>query len=394
MTDVLPTGAPVIVLSAPRSGSTLVRLLLDQHPDLIAPGETALARTCAAARDTWAALRLVRPAAERDAAIRISAEVPFLTLLRSTRTRRWCDKSLDNVIHADLLASIFPDAQFISLTRHPLDFVASALDATPWGYSSFGFIEYVRRSPGNVVEAVLNAWIEKVEMQLSFASRYPNRIFQLRYEDLITNHRHELRRLSSFLNLNPPLSDSPTYVAIPAADGVGDYKAMFEGSIHARSIGAGRQIPTNVIPPESLFKVNELIENLGYDPVDENWNHSKPAHVADCTHRDDAPNGCLRYLVADLTEVPRMGSKRAVTMLLTDVGCRATVDIQKLEWSFSRPDIDSHTTLTTERRFLTAVVEGEDNLGAAIRRGRIRIAGSLQDAERLLQIIGWRREHA
>jgi hypothetical protein len=48
---------PVFILTLPRSGSTLLRFLLDAHSDMCCPPETQLSLVCASVMDTWLTYR-------------------------------------------------------------------------------------------------------------------------------------------------------------------------------------------------------------------------------------------------------------------------------------------------------------------------------------------------
>src|SRR5215472_3984507 len=45
--------APIFVLTTSRSGSTLLRFILDSHPDIACPPETSIAGTAAQLARTW-----------------------------------------------------------------------------------------------------------------------------------------------------------------------------------------------------------------------------------------------------------------------------------------------------------------------------------------------------
>ena len=48
--------SPVFVLTSSRSGSTLLRFILDSHPELACPPETTVASACASLLRSWAVL--------------------------------------------------------------------------------------------------------------------------------------------------------------------------------------------------------------------------------------------------------------------------------------------------------------------------------------------------
>src|SRR6185437_1179652 len=59
---------PVFVLCMGRSGSTLLRFLLDAHPELACPPETSLPALCGQLAVVWSLIEGAPLAAERDAA--------------------------------------------------------------------------------------------------------------------------------------------------------------------------------------------------------------------------------------------------------------------------------------------------------------------------------------
>jgi hypothetical protein len=65
--------------------------------------------------------------------------------------RRYCDKSLGTARYAELLLRVYPEAKFLYLYRHPMDVIASGIEACPWGLNGYGFDPYIASSPGNAL---------------------------------------------------------------------------------------------------------------------------------------------------------------------------------------------------------------------------------------------------
>ncbi len=98
-------------------GSTLLRFLLDAHPDLACPPETSLPALCTQLAVVWSLIEGAPLAAERgdappqvpDAAVkgirRMLDEMTWSYLERRGK-RLFCDKSLGSARHADLLRQI------------------------------------------------------------------------------------------------------------------------------------------------------------------------------------------------------------------------------------------------------------------------------------------------
>ena len=188
--------APVVVLTASRSGSTLLRFILDTHPDLACPPETGMGGVCShLARFLGVLDGTAEDAPPGQGAIAADAEAAIVQLLndsygrylRQRGKRRWCDKSLDNVLNADLIATIWPDAQFLCLVRHCMDVIASGVEACSWGLSGFGFEAFAAQFPGNNVAAIGAYWAQSISAVLEFEKDYPDRCHRIRYEDLVSD---------------------------------------------------------------------------------------------------------------------------------------------------------------------------------------------------------------
>ena len=74
--------------------------------------------------------------------------------------KRYCDKSLGTARFAELLLRVYPEAKFLCLYRHPMDVIASGIEACPWGLNGYGFDSYIAATPGNVVWALARFWAD------------------------------------------------------------------------------------------------------------------------------------------------------------------------------------------------------------------------------------------
>jgi Sulfotransferase family len=199
--------SPVFLLSTVRSGSTLLRVMLNSHSHIHAPHELHL--------------RTLRVNIERDYAKR---SVELLGLdekkleyllwdrvldreLRRSRKSIIVDKTPGNAWAWKRLRECWPKARYVFLLRHPLA-VAQSLDkAMP----DRGFDENVREvaSYGNGVESARQA--------LSG--------FTLRYEDLVQEPERWLRDLCRFLDVTyePGMLDYGNTDHGPFEFGIGDW---------------------------------------------------------------------------------------------------------------------------------------------------------------------------
>jgi Sulfotransferase family len=269
---------PVIVLTSARSGSTLLRLILDTHPDLACPPETNIVKTCAQIAGAFGVTtgytgEEPQPAA-RDA-IRAMVTSLFGDYLRQRDRLRWCDKSLATAPFADWLLKMYPKARFICLYRHCMDAVHSGLEASPWGLSGYGFEQFTRVHGGNSVSALVAYWIEHTRRIAEFEKAHGDRCVRVHYEQLVTNPEQVAAEVFEGIGARPaPGITERCFGGPPPSLGPGDHKIRATGKITADSVGQGIRIPVDTIPPAQLLMANHLLTELGYTQVDEAWSRS------------------------------------------------------------------------------------------------------------------------
>lgn len=283
----MPEIEPSFILCHARSGSTLLRYLLDAHPDVACPAETTIPMICISVPPLVDQLLEGQPgSAEAD-----SRPPPTPRAAREARAivdrvmddylgkrgkSRWCDKSLITMMALDQVTAVFPDARYVCLYRHPMDFIASGLEAIRWGVAGYGFEAYTRMSPENFVAALADYWVDRTRMLLAFehSSRYPTR--RVYYENLSLSTREVLRDLLDFLGADnsPAVLDTIMASALTQEHeaGSGDYKVDFTNSVSRSSVGRGRTIPADKLQGPRRTRLNKILSELGYAPVDDDWN--------------------------------------------------------------------------------------------------------------------------
>ncbi len=283
-----PFADPVFVLCNGRSGSTLLRFLLDAHPQLACPPETNLPMLCVQLARVWSLIEGAPLSANRgdeppeipDAAIagvRETMDRMVGSYLARRGKKRYCDKSLGTAQFAELLSRVYPEARFICLYRHPMDVIASGMEACPWGLNGYGFEPYVAAAPGNSVMALANFWADNVQATLMAQERLAGRSFRLRYEDLVADPEETAAELFEFLGVPaaPGISDR-CFSVERERFGPADYKIWYTSKISSESVGRGWSVPAGMIAPQLLAVINELAGKLGYLPVDGQWGATEP----------------------------------------------------------------------------------------------------------------------
>lgn len=188
MTAPGPSG-PVFVVGSMRSGSTLLRLMLDSHPRIAIPPETGFMGGAAAVKQIpgwrpgagWYE-RLGWSEAEVDERLRDFFGGMFERYAAEQGKARWGEKTPFHTAHMAGLAQIFPDAALVGIVRHP-GAVATSLR---------------RRFHYSFPEAV-DYWSDTAKQLVSAGTALGDRFVLCRYEDLVTHSEEVLRALLTFL---------------------------------------------------------------------------------------------------------------------------------------------------------------------------------------------------
>ena len=274
---------PVFVLCAGRSGSTLLRFLLDAHPDLACPPETKLPAVFAQLTALWLGIETLPQSAGGGngmagipgvavTGIRHTADLMIGPYLARRGKKRYCDKNLGTEHYADVLMGVYPEAKFICLHRHPMDVIASGIEACPWGLGNYGFEPYVAGAPGNSVLALARYWADHTAAILAVEDKFPGSCHRIRYEDLVADPDTVAEQIFGFLGL-------PSVAGISALCfsrererfGAGDFKIWNTSQITGDSVGRGWPVPADLIPAPLTETINNLAGRLGYVRIDENW---------------------------------------------------------------------------------------------------------------------------
>lgn len=211
--DPVRTRSPLFIIGTERSGSNLLRLVLNSHSHITIPHPPHFMRYFAPIAATYGDLaregnrrRLVRDAhrllrrhihpwehpIDQQRALALagptvfSAVAAFYELYRRAEGKpRWGCKSTFIVHHVAEVLAEYPEAKFVWLVRDPRDVAASA-----------------KRSVFNHYHPYRTAqlWRRQQELAAAALERYgPGTVHLMRYEDVATDPEPVLRRLCDFL---------------------------------------------------------------------------------------------------------------------------------------------------------------------------------------------------
>ncbi|HKI03787.1 MAG TPA: sulfotransferase [Thermoanaerobaculia bacterium] len=390
--------APVFVLSCPRSGSTLLRYILDTHPDICSPGELNLGTLCNALYNTLSSsIGRTLPEAEREMSVLLEVNHIVSGILdRYTRAkgkRIWCEKSPhDNLVHSRLLADAFPDARFVCLYRNCMDFVHSALEGNRLKWWWEFFHTYLAKAEHNQVEAAALYWADSTRKLLAFESAHRGAAYRVTYEDLVFRPESTLEGLFTFLGL--PFSPSllSQVFTSPHDEGSGDSKIRFTKRIESRSVGKGSSVPTSLLSESVLNDANQLLTTLGYAPLGPNFNEIPSPYVLHDAVAEPwkQPREGAAAPEADLAQAfERRISENLARKAAALSRLRATykivvedlaegiwiLDLKHSGGQLRREDGEADCVLTMQGEFLSAILSGTVHPQEAFLRGDIRIRG-------------------
>ncbi len=214
-----PDVRPVFVVGHPRSGTTLVQLLLTAHPTFSSGPETHFFVHVLAPFDGWENSKLSpdqlevafkrlagKPGIQLDEAFKANLReeagkdglAPAYFLHRLMRyfaqqtgketALRWVEKTPRHVQYVPQILSLFPQAQVINIVRDPRDVVSSP----PRFYESRS-AAYRRQ----VCVERAQSWNAMVGLSKAFEAN--SRIMTIRYEDIIADAEGSLLRMMQFL---------------------------------------------------------------------------------------------------------------------------------------------------------------------------------------------------
>lgn len=275
---------PFFIIGSGRSGNTLLRRILDSHPDLHIPPETyVLGQTIRVFRRNrhlpWRDLVYLtlsqfqyhpefetfdielRPLAEsllsvpsesRSLALILDRFYRYYSVTKGDGCKRWGDKTPINTFSLDFIFNVFPKAQFIHIIRDGCDVVPS----------------YVRAGIYKNIDNAAKRWLNSINCAKKFAKKYQNSCLEVKYESLVSHPEIAVAQICNFLNIE---YESSMLNSNEHAKEMGDvilrkhHNRVLE-PISVSSIGKGRK---QLSHQEKIFLqriIGRKLEELGYEP--------------------------------------------------------------------------------------------------------------------------------
>ncbi|MEM6749777.1 MAG: sulfotransferase [Planctomycetota bacterium] len=185
---------PVFLIGLHRSGTTLVRQIVDSHPSIACPPESYfLLHLAKAYEDENYAIGLGYMGFDPDAVrtqLARYAGFHYEAYRKSKDKPRWADKTPDYVQCLPFLQTLFGDeTKFVLIYRHPFDIVNSLL-SKKWR---------IAEHHDDPFENYLAYAADGLAKMRSFEAEHPDRCYALRYERLMQDPEPVLREAFEFL---------------------------------------------------------------------------------------------------------------------------------------------------------------------------------------------------
>jgi protein-tyrosine sulfotransferase len=391
---------PLFIISGPRSGSTLLRYILDSHSRIASPGEIALGMLCTQLEYTirstiGEAMRSSPPGERQDKAVALTREIVDRVMgayLALKDKQIWCDKTVTNLEDLAILTAVFPDARFICLYRDSLDFVHSCLECSRLGYMHT-LADFVARQPHNLVGAMMSAWVQNTTRLLDFERKHPDRCFRIRYEDLVTAPEEFLRPLLGFAGVDWEDDLLASVFTRPHDQGGGDPKILVSNRIDPTRVGVGAGLDVKLIPQATRLAADELSSQLSYPAL--TAGRRLPWLAGEEAAQDDHAASASELIAAALRDRLRDRAELAATMQGT---CRLVLQGHgggswKLDLGGGAPALvadegAADCSLTASVADFQAVIAGHLNPVAALWDRRLKVEGDPAIAANVGKLLG------
>lgn len=196
-----------IIVGAPRSGTTLLRFMIDAHPDIAIPPETGFLRPLSkmvghnveperivetvTGAPTWPDFQLGKTAfcgrLNAQASPAEAARCFYQLYAEKHGKLRWGDKTPLYGPHIAAIGGLLPEARFVHLIRDGRDVALS--------------LRGLWFSPSNDIAALAAYWRDIVQ-ETRQRGQECTHYLEVRYEELVQHPRRSLERVADFIELD------------------------------------------------------------------------------------------------------------------------------------------------------------------------------------------------
>lgn len=254
------TGAAghVFLLGFPRSGTTLIEVILEGHPDVVSLEENeSLIRSVQQYMQRPEDIRrlAVAPPAELEA---LRASYWELVAAQGVEVvdKTFVDKHPLNTLKLPLIARLFPDAKIVFACRDPRDIVLSC------------FRHRFRMSAPIYellsIEGAARYYDAVMQLLIRFMSVLPLDTCLVRHEDLVTEFAREMKRVCTFLGLNWDAGMGDFALRVKHRGVLTPSTAQLVRGLSTEGLGHWRRYRTHLAPVLEILE--PWVSRFYYDP--------------------------------------------------------------------------------------------------------------------------------
>ena len=385
---------PVFVLSCERSGSTLLRYIIDTHSKVACPSHLYLGNLCSNLN-----LMLMGTVAQNQIELDETGKKQFAinetrkiidnimnNYIEAKNKQVWCEKTPMNMEYLSILDSIFPDAKYICLYRNCMDVVHSCINLSKYRFLP-EHVPYVHRNPESIIAAMLENWLEKTDRLLAFESAHQDRCFRVKYESIVTQPEETLMPLFRFLDVEWEKDLMERVFEVSHDKGEGDGRAALSSKIRQDSIGKGIEVPRAGIPNKFIIKTDKLLYQLGYACLDDYYSNNTK-YINHDINEDNISNIFKnRFINAIKKNRWRYPALNGIWKVIIrgDANRIWIIDLSNENELIKEGDFDADFTLRLSATLLVDMINGTRDAIEAVSQGDIEING-VDDKESLMNL--------
>jgi hypothetical protein len=263
---------PFFIVGCPRSGTTLLSVLLDRHSSVAVPPETFFFHV-------FSGVSRQREQPDYEWLVSQYLDDSYMSAMKLDRSKvlqRLCDYNPDHPSFFRCALEEYAALQTKSIIGEKTATHLRWVDTIFQWYPNAKVV-WIVRDGRDVVMAMMRlfhknlrthccTWRMSVELGLKFQQKYPNKIYKIRFEDLVDNPQSELKNLGDFLGIDyqERMLDTKVYSgAVPESEMF--YKERALKPIDRSRIGEWKRSAT----PHQVHVMHSVMGNylqqLGYE---------------------------------------------------------------------------------------------------------------------------------
>ena len=253
--------SPIFVVGCPRSGTTLLRKVLNSHSNIACPPESKFIVQLVnlleidQARNGLQSMGYEVPEIQKR--LRSFIDSFFQDYCKKQGKKRWADKTPHHVFHLETIDNIYEQqALWVVITRNGLD-VANSLQNFDWGILK----PFLEEGTHKAISAI-RLWCSINKKLLDFQKIIAKRIYFIKYEDLTTNPEKALQRLFDFLE-EPYQEQIINYGNFDHGNGYGDQKSNHLETISSKNSSSQKNFD-QTLEKQLITESETMMRLLGY----------------------------------------------------------------------------------------------------------------------------------